>query len=75
MSIDTQTVAEMANAGIAFVASVRVSGGGETVVLPSNSIAEYVGDPQGFAAKHFGITKERRVVSGYLQRVAHCESG
>ncbi|MBA8835189.1 hypothetical protein [Rhizobium leguminosarum] len=59
MAIDTKTVTEIANAGIAFVASVRVPGGGETVVVPSNSITEYVADPQGFAAKHFGVTKEQ----------------
>ncbi|TAV04526.1 hypothetical protein [Rhizobium ruizarguesonis] len=72
MAIDTKTVTEMANAGIAFVASVTVPGGGQTVSVPSNSVPEYVADPQGFAAKLFGVTKEQYLLWVEMDGMPQC---
>lgn len=72
MAIDAKTVTELANAGIKFVVSVRVPGGGETVAVPSSSVAQYVDDPQGFAAKHFGVTKEQYLLWVEMDGLPQC---
>ncbi len=70
--MDAKTVTEIANAGIAFVATVRIPGGGETVVVPSNSVVEYVADPQGFAARHFGVSKEQYLLWVEMDGMPQC---
>ncbi|MDH0614215.1 MULTISPECIES: hypothetical protein [unclassified Agrobacterium] len=79
MAIDRNTLDTLNNAGIGFWANLRIPGGGRDIVLKPQNVEKYLADKDGFAAEHFGLTKEQYqdwvANDGYVQCSAHTTSG
>ena len=58
MTIDKKTIEAMKDAGVSFVGTIATPGGGRTIGIAPDEVAEFVADKIGFSAKQFGVTKE-----------------
>ncbi|MCF1492064.1 hypothetical protein GOZ83_22025 [Agrobacterium vitis] len=79
MTVDCITIDTMEKAGIAFLANVRVPGGGRRIVLQPQDVERFIADGEAVAADHFGLTKDEYqewlATDGYVQCSAKTTSG
>jgi hypothetical protein len=79
MTIDRNTLDTMKNAGIDFLANVRMPGGGRDIVLQPQDVQNFIADKDAVAAKYFDLTKEQYrewvATDGYVQCSAKTTSG
>ncbi|MER8389422.1 hypothetical protein NKH14_28710 [Mesorhizobium sp. M1380] len=57
MKIDKRTISAMNSAGIGFMATISVPGGGQTVFLNPSDIEPFLSDREKFAAQLLGVSK------------------
>ncbi|TBG20624.1 hypothetical protein U8P76_10730 [Rhizobium johnstonii] len=65
MAAETNTIKAMSDAGIRFLVSARVPGGGRDLNLSANEVELYLKDPNGTVAARFGASTNE-----YLEWVA-----
>lgn len=77
--MDRKTLQQVADAGIAFGANIRVPGGGRNILLKVDDLEDFVTDEVGFSARFFGVSKEQYLewlrLDGAVQCSAKTKSG